>query len=123
MKVTIFYSWQSVLPNSTNRGFIERALTKAVESIKVEDEMVVEPCIERDVQGVPGTPDIAQTIFRKIDECRIFVGDVSIINSSATVDRKPPNPNVLIETSPTKILHSSILRKIVWAISGVPGTP
>ena len=97
MRVTIFYSWQSALPNNTNRGFIERALNKAVESIKAEAEMVIEPCVERDVQGIPGTPDIAQAIFRKIDECRIFVGDVSIINSTATTDRKSPNPNVLIE--------------------------
>ena len=97
MRVTIFYSWQRRLPNNTNRGFIERALNKAVESIKAEAEMVIEPCVERDVQGIPGTPDIAQTIFRKIDECRIFVGDVSIINSTATTDRKTPNPNVLIE--------------------------
>ena len=97
MRVTIFYSWQSALPNKTNRGFIERALNKAVESIKAEAEMVIEPCVERDVQGISGTPDIAQTIFRKIDECRIFVGDVSIINPTATTDRKTPNPNVLIE--------------------------
>jgi hypothetical protein len=97
MKVTIFYSWQSDLPNNTNRGFIERALNKAVESIKDEADTVIEPCVERDVQGIPGTPDIAQAIFRKIDECRVFVGDVSIINPTATTDRKTPNPNVLIE--------------------------
>src|SRR5271166_255280 len=97
MKVTIFYSWQSDLPNSTNRGFIERALHKAVETIKAEDEMVIDPCVERDVQGETGTPDIAQSIFRKIDECRIFVGDTSIINPRTKKDRKTPNPNVLLE--------------------------
>jgi hypothetical protein len=97
MKVTIFYSWQSDLPNNTNRGFIERALHKAVESIKAEAEMVIEPCVDRDVQGETGAPDIAQTIFRKIDECRIFVADVSIINSTTTTDRKTPNPNVMLE--------------------------
>ena len=97
MKVTIFYSWQSDLPNNTNRGFIERALNKAVESIKAEAEMVIDPCVERDVQGETGTPDIAHAIFRKIDKCRIFVGDVSIINPTATTDRKTPNPNVLLE--------------------------
>jgi hypothetical protein len=97
MKVTIFYSWQSDLPNNTNRGFIERALSKAIESIKAEAEMVIDPCLERDVQGETGTPDIAQTIFRKIDECRIFVGDVSIINPTTQIDRKTPNPNVLLE--------------------------
>lgn len=97
MKVTIFYSWQSASPNNTNRGFIEKALHKAIEAIKAEDEMVIDPCVERDVQGIPGTPDIAQAIFRKIDQCRIFVGDVTIINPSTSSDRKTPNPNVLIE--------------------------
>jgi hypothetical protein len=97
MKVTIFYSWQSDLPNNTNRGLIERALHKAVESIKAEAEMVIVPCVERDVQGETGTPDIAHAIFRKIDQCRIFVGDVSIINPTTTTDRKTPNPNVLLE--------------------------
>jgi hypothetical protein len=92
MKITIFYSWQSDLPNSTNRGYIERALSKAIKSIKAEAEMVIEPCMERDVQGETGTPDIAQTIFRKIDACRIFVADVSIVNPTTTTDRKTPNP-------------------------------
>jgi hypothetical protein len=36
MRVTIFYSWQSDLPNNTNRGFIERALEKAIASIGTE---------------------------------------------------------------------------------------
>ena len=96
MKVTIFYSWQSDLPNNTNRGLIERALQKAIDSIKADAETVLEPCLERDTAGVPGTPDIATTIFRKIDECQVFVGDVSIINA-ASADRKMPNPNVLLE--------------------------
>ncbi len=96
MKVTIFYSWQSDLPNNTNRGLIERALQKAIESIKADAETVLEPCLERDTAGVSGTPDIASTIFRKIDECQVFVGDVSIINAAST-DRKTPNPNVLLE--------------------------
>lgn len=97
MRVTIFYSWQSDLPNNTNRGFIERALVKAIESIKTEEELVIEPCLERDTTGVSGTPDIASTIFRKIDECHIFIGDVSIINPKTRTGRKTPNPNVLLE--------------------------
>src|SRR5262245_6229364 len=97
MKVTVFYSWQSDLPNNTNRGFIQRALEKAIESIKAQEELVIEPCLERDTAGVSGTPDIASTIFRKIDECHIFVGDVSIINPKTRSRRKTPNPNVLLE--------------------------
>jgi hypothetical protein len=97
MKVTVFYSWQSDLPNNTNRGFIQRALEKAIESIKAQEELVIDPCVERDTAGVSGTPDIASTIFCKIDECHIFVGDVSIINTKTRSGRKTPNPNVLLE--------------------------
>jgi hypothetical protein len=97
MKVTIFYSWQSDLPNNTNWTFIEQAIRKAIKAIKADEETVLEPCIERDTVGVPGTPDISSTIFRKIDECQVFIGDVSIINPTTTVDRKMPNPNVLLE--------------------------
>jgi hypothetical protein len=96
VKVTIFYSWQSDLPNGTNWGFIQRALEKAIKSIKADAETVLEPCIERDTAGVPGSPDIASTIFRKIDACQVFVGDVSIVNPTSS-DRKTPNPNVLLE--------------------------
>jgi hypothetical protein len=97
MKITIFYSWQSDLPNATNRSFIEQAIQKAIKAIKAEDVTVLEPCLERDTAGVPGTPDIASTIFRKIDECHVFIGDVSIINPATTTERKTPNPNVLLE--------------------------
>lgn len=96
MKISIFYSWQSDLPNNTNRSLIQHALQKAVTSIKTAQSLLIEPCLERDTDGVPGTPEIASTIFRKIDECRVFVGDVSIINCHTT-ERKTPNPNVLLE--------------------------
>ena len=55
-------------------------MEKAIESIKTAEELVIEPALERDTAGVAGTPDIAATIFRKIDECHVFVGDVSVIN-------------------------------------------
>jgi hypothetical protein len=97
MKVTIFYSWQSDLPNATNRAFIEQAIQKAIKAIKAEEDTILEPCLDRDTSGVPGTPDIASTIFRKIEDCQVFIGDVSIINPVTETGRKTPNPNVLIE--------------------------
>ena len=93
---TVFYSWQSDLPNSTNRGFIEECLNRAVKQLKAESELSVDPCIDRDTQGVPGSPDIVATIFEKIESCSLFVCDVSIINSGAK-ERPTPNPNVLVE--------------------------
>jgi hypothetical protein len=46
--------------------------------------------------GEMGTPHIAETIFTKIEHAKIFIADVSIINSDYK-KRKTPNPNVLIE--------------------------
>ena len=39
MNTTIFYSWQSDLPNVTNRSFIEGALTKAIKQVSLEGEL------------------------------------------------------------------------------------
>lgn len=92
----IFYSWQSDLPNSTNRTFIQTALERAAQSIRNDPAIAVEPVVDRDTAGVPGSPDIADAIFEKIDNCQIFICDVSIINPDDG-QRPTPNPNVLLE--------------------------
>jgi hypothetical protein len=56
----------------------------------------VEPVVDRDTQGVAGSPDIAKTIFQKIEKADVVVADVSLINS-APQGRPTPNPNVLLE--------------------------
>lgn len=96
MKFNIFYSWQSDLPNKTNRSAIENALKKAIQRIK-KNELNLEIAIDRDTKGLSGTPDINEAIFTKIKESHIFVGDISIINSESNSDKKCPNPNVLLE--------------------------
>jgi len=108
MKIKIFYSWQSDLPNKTNRGFIKDALDKAVRSIRSDSELNLDEIeVDRDTLSVAGSPDIAHTIFDKILNCNIFVGDVSIINQQCKhadpvngIEKEcksTPNPNVLIE--------------------------
>ena len=97
----VFYSWQSDLPNATNRSFILQALEDAAKVLRNDGSLQVEPVIDRDTVGVPGSPNISETIFGKIDQARVFVGDISIINQdvlSHTPDaRLTPNPNVLLE--------------------------
>ena len=96
MRRIIFYSWQSDLPNPCNRGFIQQALENTAKAITADDSIAVEPVIDRDTQGVPGSPDIASTIFAKIVAADIFVADISI-TSRPKKGRQTPNPNVLIE--------------------------
>ena len=55
-------------------------------------------CLERDTVGIPGSPDIVNTILEKVSQCDVFVADISIVTGDlATVQRPSPNPNVLIE--------------------------
>lgn len=94
----IFYSWQSDLPNKHNRGFIEDCIKRTVK--KYKDTIAIEA--DRDVKNNTGSPDIANTIFDKIDDCDLFVADISIINKSKCKifrgkARPTPNPNVLLE--------------------------
>jgi hypothetical protein len=95
MKRTVFYIWQSDL-GSANRNFIQRALEDAAKAIKTDDTLDIEPIIDRDTAGVPGSPEIAKTIFEKIADADVVVADVSIINRESG-GRPSPNPNVLVE--------------------------
>jgi hypothetical protein len=95
MKRIVFYIWQSDL-GSANRNFIQRALEDAAKAIKTDDTLDIEPIIDRDTAGVPGSPEIAKTIFEKIADADVVVADVSIINQQFG-GRPSPNPNVLVE--------------------------
>ncbi len=98
MKFSVFYSWQSDLPNNTNRGFIDSVLSKAVKDMHAADSYDVVPSIDRDTSGVPGAPNISETILEKIRSCDAFVADISIVTGDKRNGQRPsPNPNVLIE--------------------------
>lgn len=96
LKRTIFYSWQSDLPNNTNRGFIDTALRRAITAIGRDETAALEPVMDRDTLGIAGSPDIAISIFAKIASADVFVADVSIVNRGDD-GRPTPNPNVLFE--------------------------
>lgn len=118
----VFYSWQSDLPNATNRGFIQAALEAAAKTIRDDETVEVEPVIDRDTAGVPGSPDIAATILEKIEKSTVFVCDVSIINSDRGQEQRPTcNPNVLIELG--YALKAKGNRQIVMVMNSAFGPP
>ncbi len=96
----VFYSWQNDRPNKTNRGFIEDALAQAIRNLgREESEIYASPRdleLDKDTKGIPGSPPVADTIFRKIEECAVFVPDLTFCG--LTKEGRPiPNANVLIE--------------------------
>ena len=91
MECKIFYSWQS--DNKKARNFI----SDCIKQLNKDLPEIVTTEITRDTQGVPGSPDIGETIFRKIDNCDVFIADATIINASDNIGRLTPNPNVMLE--------------------------
>lgn len=121
---TIFYSWQSDRHKATCRNLIERALGDAIQQLvagasianadrpdEADDHRPDSKTfpggstgtdgpagliLDKDTQGVPGSPPIAETIFEKIEQAAVFVPDLTFV-SKRPDERPSSNPNVLIE--------------------------
>lgn len=99
---TVFYSWQSDLPRKMSRDVIHAAARQAVERLNLDASIEDAPRLDHDTQGAAGAPEIAGTIFKKIDQCGVFLADLSFVGSTPPPNanhtgKRLPNPNVLLE--------------------------
>ena len=90
-KCLIFLSWQS--DRHDCRNFVSSVIEQLPKQL--DDVATIE--IDRDTSNIPGSPDIGDTIFEKINRCDFFVADITLINDRGSQCRRTPNPNVLIE--------------------------
>lgn len=91
--INIFFSWQS--DNNDERKFIRKALSEIVKTFKQDGYKII---IDSDMRDVPGSEDIPNTLFTKIENCDIFIADLNVVFSSLFREGVySPNPNVLIE--------------------------
>lgn len=95
MPNTVFFSWQSDLPETRNvvRTALDRAVRRLNRAVELEDALRV----DEDTAGIAGWPDINSTILDKIKRCEIFVADITPINGPDSNHRLTPNPNVVFE--------------------------
>lgn len=92
----VFYFWQSDLSRDTNLAAIRQCLRSAINKIENESENLrIE--LDEATRNTPGSPNIPQIIFNKIENSDIFICDLSTINNTSNEPRKVQNPNVLIE--------------------------
>ncbi|EHH1227697.1 hypothetical protein M2G59_06770 [Vibrio vulnificus] len=92
----VFYSWQSDTEAKFNRHFQLDCLKAAVKQINRELELDEPLREDHDTKGVAGSPDIASTILSKIENCEVFLADITFVCHSER-KRALSNPNVLIE--------------------------
>lgn len=98
---TIFFSWQSDTKDGS-RKIIENALSNAKADLKENNGIFIN--IDHSTLGKSGMPSIDQTILRKIDNCDIFLCDLTPVvkyekkeGNGITITKQVPNPNVLLE--------------------------
>ena len=99
MRHTIFLSWQSDTPNGVGRTMIEACLADAIKAVRADAEVKPadrEIAIDKDTAGVPGSPAIAETIYRKIDSATVFLSDLTYV-ALRPKGGGIPNPNVSVE--------------------------
>lgn len=96
-QATVFLSWQSDIRAAACRTFIEDSLRAAVAQIVGEQLFEVEPVVDRDTEGLSGSPNIRDAIFTKISSAGVFVADVTPIGTAGPKGRPVPNPSVMIE--------------------------
>ncbi len=96
MECTVFFSWQTDLPNKTNRSLIKQSIDNAINNLSAKPLNGIKVVYDESTYGEVDAPDIGETIINKIAKSDIFICDISIINQMSKF-RKSPNPNVLFE--------------------------
>lgn len=92
----IFYSWQSDLPGSKTRNFIRGCIDEAIDF--AQETEAIEAERDEATMGTTGAPDIVATLFSKIDNCDLFIADLSsCFTEDQRHEKKSPNPNVMVE--------------------------
>lgn len=72
-KYTIFFSWQS--DEKKSRQILEAALLVAKEDLEKNEGILID--IDHSTLGETGMQYIDQVILRKIDNCDLFLADVT----------------------------------------------
>ncbi len=123
---TVFWSWQSDRLSAVTKDFIKLALSQALKKVAAELELETAQRFEldHDTKGEAGLVEIVATIFRKIDECEVFVADITpvAVTVSNAVEKMIPNPNVMIELGYAlrELGHQRIITVANLAFGGRP---
>lgn len=93
----IFFSWQSDLKGT--KSYIQSVIAKNIE--KIVKKLDVKIHIDQDSRGEDGSKNIDEAIVQKINNCDLFIADVTPVYTVEEDETKAkkciPNPNVMLE--------------------------
>lgn len=111
MDLKLFFSWQVETNDQgfNNKVFLTECINSAINQIQGKGDLKgVKIVYDDGLRKSPGTPDVALEMFEKIDECDIFIGDMTVVqhleewldefrNKEGIYFRYGPNSNVFGE--------------------------
>jgi hypothetical protein len=115
----IFWSWQSDSPAHIGMDFIKEALNDALSAVTrlLEVDAADRFHLDHDTKNTIGWPSVVDTIFSKIDQSLVFIGDATPVLRS-TSGKHSLNPNVLLELGYALKALGSERILLIWNTSG-----
>ena len=115
MKYTIFYSWQSDTNPNFNWVLIRDCINSAVKNIENKGKLkgIFFNELQESTSNIPGSPDIVETIEERIDNCDIFICDLTITNSHDWIlAALEANPDLPYKFSPNSNVYGEYNRAL-----------
>lgn len=91
----VFFSWQSDSPAETNAKLIRKSLRAAEKNLSKKNPGI-NIILDEATRETPGSPNIADKIFEKLDSTQVYIADISTVTLPNS-PRPCANPNVLLE--------------------------
>ena len=82
MDLKLFFSWQEEtnLQGFNNKNFLIDCINSAINEIQGKGDLKgIRIIFDEGLLRTPGTPEVALEMFKKIDECDIFIADMTVV--------------------------------------------
>lgn len=138
MKLNIFFSWQT---QTNDQGFNNKEfLIECINSVcnEIQDKGTLKNIFfdfHEGLRGMPGTPSVSDKMMEQIDDCDIFIGDMTITQSNNWLLklckklhvlkglRREPNSNVYGEFHRALGKSPEFEEQIILVMNDVNGKP
>lgn len=127
MTLNIFFSWQveTDLQGFNNKAFLIECINSAIKIVENKGALKgIRLKLVEGLRDVSGNPEVASMMFRQIDDCDIFIGDMTtaqricnrlekLRNKKCLYFRYSPNCNVYGEYNRALGLHPEFWRQVI----------
>ena len=135
MKLTVFFSWQSDIDNDklNNKRFLCDCINTALKNLENKGELKnVFFEFQESTNNKAGNPSIPNTLDKRIENCDVFIADLSIVDSYSKLElflrklrkaktKRGPNNNAFGEYNKALASHSD--EQVITIMNYLNGNP